>query len=77
MEESSLFVKLLLLLEKIQSFLSNQTKTNTSIRPVKITYVYQSAFLIAQKIFWKIRTKKNHFDKFVDLHFNKLKNANM
>jgi hypothetical protein len=33
--------------KKIQSFLSNQTKTNTSIRPVKIAYVYQSASLIA------------------------------
>ncbi|CAK9228773.1 unnamed protein product [Sphagnum troendelagicum] len=32
MEESSFFIQLLLLLEKIQSFLSNQTKTNTSIR---------------------------------------------
>jgi hypothetical protein len=44
MEESSYFIQLLLLLEKIQSFLSNQTKTNTSIRLVKITYVYQSVF---------------------------------
>ncbi len=62
--------------KKIQSFIKNQTKTNTSIRLVKIAYVYQSAFLIAQEISWKLE-KKNHFDKFVDLHFNKLKNANM
>ncbi len=40
--------------EKIQSFLSNETKTNTLIRPIKITYVYQSASLIVQKIYWKL-----------------------
>lgn len=76
MEESSLFVQSLLLLEKMQLFLSNQTKTNILIRPVKIASVYQSASLIAQEISWKLE-QKNHFDKFVDLHFKRLKNANM
>jgi hypothetical protein len=33
-------------------FLSNQTKTNISIWPVKIASVYQSASLIAQEISW-------------------------
>jgi hypothetical protein len=46
----------------IQSFLSNQTKTNTSIKLVKITSIYQSAFLIAQKIFWKLK-QKNSFQQ--------------
>nr|AND50646.1 ribosomal protein S3 [Sphagnum balticum] len=45
--------------KKIQSFLSNQTKTNTSIRPVKIASVYQSASLIAQEISWKLEQKKS------------------
>jgi hypothetical protein len=61
---------------KIQSFLSNQTKINTPIRPIKMAYIYQSASLISQEISWKLG-QKNHFDKFVNLHFKKLKNANM
>ena len=40
--------------KKMQLFLSNQTKTNTLIRPVKIASVYQSASLIAQEISWKL-----------------------
>jgi len=46
--------------KKIQSFLSNQTKINISIRPVKIVFVYQSASLLAQEIFKKLK-KKNSF----------------
>nr|YP_009136125.1 ribosomal protein S3 [Bucklandiella orthotrichacea]AKC89376.1 ribosomal protein S3 [Bucklandiella orthotrichacea] len=45
--------------KKMQFFLSNQTKTNTLIRPVKIASVYQSAFLIAQEISWKLEQKKS------------------
>jgi hypothetical protein len=41
----------------IQSFLSNQTKTNTSIKLIKITSIYQSASPIAQKISWKQKQK--------------------
>jgi hypothetical protein len=33
--------------KKIQFFLSNQTKTNTPIRPIKMALVYQNAFLIS------------------------------
>jgi ribosomal protein S3 len=57
----------------MQFFLSNQIKTNTLIRPVKITSIYQSASLIAQEISWKLEQKisfrlhcnielLNHFD---------------
>jgi hypothetical protein len=59
MEESSLFVQLLLFLETYTIFLSNQTKTNTSIKLVKITSIYQSASLIAQKISWKLKQKNS------------------
>jgi small subunit ribosomal protein S3 len=45
--------------KKMQFFLSNQTKTNTLIRPVKIASVYQSASLIAQEISWKLEQKKS------------------
>lgn len=45
--------------KKMQLFLSNQTKTNTLIRPVKIASVYQSASLIAQEISWKLEQKKS------------------
>lgn len=45
--------------KKMQSFLSNQTNTNTSIRPVKIASVYQSASPIAQEISWKPEQKKS------------------
>ena len=44
--------------KKMQFFLSNKTKTNTLIRPVKIASVYQSASLIAQEISWKLEQKK-------------------
>lgn len=40
--------------EKIQSFLSNQIKTNYLIRLVKITFIYQNASLIVQEISWKL-----------------------
>jgi ribosomal protein S3 len=43
--------------KKIQSFLSNQTKANTSIRIVKITSIYQSVFLITQEMSWKLKQK--------------------
>lgn len=45
--------------KKMQLFLSNQTKTNTLIRPIKIASVYQSASLIAQEISWKLEQKKS------------------
>nr|BDZ75729.1 ribosomal protein S3 [Fissidens protonematicola] len=45
--------------KKMQFFLSNQTKTNTLIRPVKIASIYQSASLIAQEISWKLEQKKS------------------
>jgi hypothetical protein len=45
--------------KKIQFLLSNQTKNNTLIRPVKIASVYQSASLIAQEISWKLEQKKS------------------
>nr|AGN74234.1 ribosomal protein S3 [Tetraphis pellucida]AHI16033.1 ribosomal protein S3 [Tetraphis pellucida] len=45
--------------KKMQFFLSDQTKTNTLIRPVKIASVYQSASLIAQEISWKLEQKKS------------------
>jgi small subunit ribosomal protein S3 len=59
MEESSLFVSRYYYWKKMQFFLSNQTKTNTLIRPVKIASVYQSASLIAQEISWKLEQKKS------------------
>nr|AHI16021.1 ribosomal protein S3 [Blasia pusilla]QIA59561.1 ribosomal protein S3 [Blasia pusilla] len=46
-------------LKKMQSLISNQTKTNTLIQPVKIASVYQSASLIAQEISWKLEQKKS------------------
>lgn len=45
--------------KKMQFFLSNKTKTNALIRPVKIASVYQSASLIAQEISWKLEQKKS------------------
>nr|YP_009047482.1 ribosomal protein S3 [Buxbaumia aphylla]AGN74273.1 ribosomal protein S3 [Buxbaumia aphylla]AHI16023.1 ribosomal protein S3 [Buxbaumia aphylla] len=45
--------------KKMQVLLSDQTKTNTLIRPVKIASVYQSASLIAQEITCKLEQKKS------------------
>nr|YP_010576526.1 ribosomal protein S3 [Andreaea regularis]UZN44067.1 ribosomal protein S3 [Andreaea regularis] len=45
--------------KKMQFFLSDQTKTNILIRPVKIASVYQSASPIAQEISWKLEQKKS------------------
>jgi small subunit ribosomal protein S3 len=45
--------------KKMQLFLSDQTRTNILIRPVKIASVYQSAYLIAQEISWKLEQKKS------------------
>nr|YP_009674909.1 ribosomal protein S3 [Haplomitrium hookeri]QDE12931.1 ribosomal protein S3 [Haplomitrium hookeri] len=46
-------------LTKMQSLSPDRTKTNTSIQPVKIASVYQSASPIAQEISWKLEQKKS------------------
>lgn len=47
--------------QKMRSFLSNRTKTNTLIESVKIKSVYQSASLIAQDISFQLRKKTRSF----------------
>lgn len=47
--------------QKMRSFLSNRTNTNTLIESVKIKSVYQSASLIAQDISFQPRKKKRSF----------------
>nr|ULQ69201.1 ribosomal protein S3 [Dapsilanthus disjunctus]ULQ69220.1 ribosomal protein S3 [Dapsilanthus disjunctus] len=47
--------------QKMRSFLSNRTNTNTLIESVKIKSVYQSASLIAQDISFQLRNKKIEF----------------
>nr|ARX11095.1 ribosomal protein S3 [Hydrocleys nymphoides] len=44
--------------KKMRSFLSERTKTETSIESVKIKSVYQSASLIAQDISFQLRNKR-------------------
>ena len=47
--------------QKMRSFLSNRTKTNTLIESVKIKSVYQSASPIAQDISFQLRKKTRSF----------------
>nr|ARX11086.1 ribosomal protein S3 [Triglochin maritima] len=47
--------------QKMRSFLSNRTKTETSIESVKIQTVYQSASPIAQDISFQPRNKRRSF----------------
>uniref|UniRef100_A0ACD5Z1G2 Uncharacterized protein n=1 Tax=Avena sativa TaxID=4498 RepID=A0ACD5Z1G2_AVESA len=47
--------------QKIRSFLSNRTNTNTLIESVKIKFVYQSASLIAQDISFQLRNNPISF----------------
>jgi small subunit ribosomal protein S3 len=47
--------------QKMRSFLSNRTKTNTLIESVKIKSVYQSASLIAQDISFQPRNNQISF----------------
>jgi small subunit ribosomal protein S3 len=51
--------------KKMQSLLSNRTKTYTFIKSVRIKYVYQSASLIAQEISFQLKKKK----KSISFHF--------
>nr|ACZ95683.1 ribosomal protein S3 [Ginkgo biloba] len=46
---------------EMRSLLSNRTNTNTLIGSVEIESVYQSAFLIAQDIFFQLRSKTRSF----------------
>nr|YP_009755798.1 ribosomal protein S3 [Gonatozygon brebissonii]QIQ23076.1 ribosomal protein S3 [Gonatozygon brebissonii] len=46
-------------ISNIQSMLSSRSQTSTSIVPIKVNSIYQSAYLVAQEIAFKLEQKKS------------------
>jgi small subunit ribosomal protein S3 len=62
-------------LSNIQSILSEKTSTYTSLRPIKVSSIFQSAYLVAQEIACKLEQKKS-FRQICRSIFQQISNCN-
>nr|YP_009277461.1 ribosomal protein S3 [Psilotum nudum]AOH05931.1 ribosomal protein S3 [Psilotum nudum] len=58
---------------RMQSFSSNRTNTNISIKPVRADFVYQSASLIAEEITWEPKKRKSSVQICTSIAFEQIR----